>query len=69
MIYYAEERKDGYAVIGKGKDRSANIELTEKQADKRAHQLAKRDGHGSVEWKGLDGKFEHCPCSSCKQNR
>jgi hypothetical protein len=69
MIYCAEERKDGYAVIGKGNDRSANIELTENQADKRAHQLANRDGHGAVEWKGLDGRFERCPCSRCKQNR
>lgn len=67
MIYYAEERQDGFAVIGKRKKRSANIELTEKQANRRAHQLAGPDGH--VEWKGLDGKFEPCPCSACKANR
>jgi hypothetical protein len=68
MIYYNEEREDGFAVIGKGKQRSANIELTENQADKRAHELANRDGHGVVVWKGLDGKFERCPCSECKSN-
>lgn len=39
MIYYAEERETGYAVIGKGKHRSANIDLTENQADRRAHEL------------------------------
>jgi len=68
MIYYAEKRADGYAVIGRGNDRSANIQLTENQADKRAHELAGKDGY--VGWKGLNGKFESwCPCTRCKQNR
>ena len=67
MIYYAEERSEGYAVIGRGNDRSARIGLTENQADKLAHRLAEPDGY--VEWRGLDGKFERCPCKVCKQNR
>jgi hypothetical protein len=68
MIYYAEQRVDGYAVIGRGNDRSANIDLTEKQADRRAHDLAGEDGY--VGWKGLDGRFKHwCPCTACKRNR
>jgi len=40
MIYHAEQRVDGYAVIGRGNDRSANIDLTERQAGRRAHELA-----------------------------
>jgi hypothetical protein len=32
MIYYAEERSDGYAVIGRGNDRAADVGLTESQA-------------------------------------
>jgi hypothetical protein len=68
MIYYAEERSDGrYAVIGRGNDRAADVGLTEIQADRRAHELAGPDGY--VEWKGLDGKFERCPCRVCNQNR
>ncbi len=67
MTYYAEEREDGYAVIGKGKDRAADVGLTANQADKRAHELA--GDEGIVEWKGLDGKFEHCACRRCKRNR
>lgn len=67
MIYYGEEREDGYAVIGRGFKRAAEVGLNEKQADRLAHRLAGEDGH--VEWRGLDGKFEHCPCSNCKQNR
>jgi hypothetical protein len=68
MIYYAELREDGYAVIGKGNERSANIGLTENQADRRAHELAGGDGY--VGWKGLNGRFEHwCPCTHCKKNR
>jgi hypothetical protein len=68
MIYYAEKREGGFAVIGRGNERSANIQLTERQADRRAHELAGQDGY--VGWKGLDGRFERwCPCSRCKQNR
>jgi hypothetical protein len=68
MIYYAEERSDGYAVIGRGNDRSAQIGLTENQADRLAHRLAGEGGY--VGWKGLNGKFERwCPCSACKRNR
>jgi len=68
MIYYAEQRDDGYAVIGRGNDRSANIGLTETQAARRAHELAGDDGY--VGWKGLDGKFDHwCSCTKCKRNR
>lgn len=65
--YFSEERETGYAVIGKGKARSANIDLSENQANKRAHELAGPDG--VVEWKGKDGKFEHCPCAKCRANR
>jgi len=67
MIYYAKERTDGYAVIGRGNDRSANVRLTENQADRRAHELAGANGY--VGWRGLDGRFEHCPCRACKRNR
>jgi hypothetical protein len=68
MIYYAEERTDGFAVIGRGNDRSANVGLTENQADRRAHELAGEDGY--VGWKGLDGKFKHwCGCTDCRRNR
>jgi ribosome modulation factor len=67
MIYYIEERKDGYAVIGRGNDRSADIGLTKTQADNRAHELAGKDGY--VGWKGINGKFkEWCPCKDCKRN-
>ena len=68
MIYYAEERETGFAVIGRGNERSANIDLTENQADRRAHELAGDDGY--VGWKGLDGKFKRwCPCRACTNNR
>jgi hypothetical protein len=67
MVYYAEERDDGYAVIGRGHDRAANVGMTANRAKTRAHDLAGEDGF--VEWKGLDGKFEHCACSRCKNNR
>ena len=68
MIYYAEERKDGYADIGRGNDRSANAGLTEIQAGRRAHELAGDDGY--VGWKGVDGKFKYwCGCTDCKRNR
>jgi hypothetical protein len=67
MIYFSEERETGFAVKGKGKHRAANIDLTENQANKRAHELAGEGGH--VEWKGLDGKFESCPCAKCKKSR
>jgi hypothetical protein len=68
MIYYAEERTDGYAVIGRGNDRSANVGLTEDQAERRAHELAGEDGY--VGWKGLDGKFKNwCGCTDCRRNR
>lgn len=68
MIYFIEEYKTGFAVIGRGYNRSANIDLTENQADKRAHDLAGEDGY--VGWKGLDGKFKYwCGCSGCKRNR
>lgn len=68
MRYFIEERNDGYAVIGSGNDRAADIGLTSRQADKRAHFLAGDDGY--VEWKGIDGKFEKsCLCVRCKKNR
>jgi len=68
MTYYAEEQSDGYAVIGRGNDRAADVGLTQTQADRRAHELAGEDGY--VGWKGLDGKFERwCSCRVCKQNR
>jgi len=68
MIYYAEQRVDGYAVIGRGNDRSANIDLKEREAGRRAHELAGDESY--VGWKGLDGKFKHwCPCTACKRNR
>jgi hypothetical protein len=68
MIYYAEERSDGYAVIGRGNDRSAQIGLTENQADRLAHRLAGQDGY--VGWRGLDGKFKcWCSCRVCSQNQ
>jgi hypothetical protein len=68
MIYYAEERSDGYAVIGRGNERSAEIGLTKNQAERLAHRLAGDDGY--VGWKGLDGKFERwCSCSVCHKNR
>jgi hypothetical protein len=67
MIYYAEERSQGYAVIGRGNDRAAKIGLKENQADRLAHRLADDDGY--VGWKGLNGKFERwCPCSACRRN-
>lgn len=68
MIYYAEEREDGFAVIGRGNDRSANVMLTRFQADRRAHELAGEDGY--IGWKGLNGKFMRwCSCSGCRRNR
>jgi|HubBroStandDraft_4_1064222.scaffolds.fasta_scaffold2274841_1 hypothetical protein len=67
MVYYVEERDDGYAVIGRGNDRAADVGLNATQADRRAHELAGKDGY--VEWKGLNGRFEHCVCSRCKKNR
>ena len=67
MIYYVEARESGSAVIGRGNHRSANIDLTERQADRRAHELAGEDGY--VGWKGLDGRFDRwCPCSACARN-
>ncbi len=68
MIYHAEQRVDGYAMIGRGNDRSANIDLTERQAGRRAHELAGDEGY--VGWKGLDGKFDRWyPCTACRRNR
>jgi hypothetical protein len=68
VIYFVEQYPSGYAVIGRGNDRSANIDLTKLQADRRAHDLAGIDGY--VGWKGLDGKFKYwCGCSNCVQNR
>jgi hypothetical protein len=68
MIYYVQERSDGYAVIGSGNDSAGDFEPMETQADRRAHELAGEDGY--VGWKGLDGKFVRwCSCRVCKQNR
>jgi hypothetical protein len=68
MVYYIEERSDGYAVIGRGNDRAADRELSASQANTRAHELAGDEGY--VEWKGLDGRFERsCLCRRCKRNR
>lgn len=68
MIYYAEEREDGFAVIGQRYHRSANIRLGRREADRRAHELAGENGY--VGWKGLDGKFiRWCSCPGCRRNR
>jgi hypothetical protein len=68
MIYYAEERSERrYAVKGQGNVNATKIGLTENQAHTLAHHLAGHDGY--VKWKGLNGKFEHCPCARCKKNR
>jgi hypothetical protein len=67
MIYYVEERKDGYAVIGRGHKRSAEIDLTKTQADRLAHRLAGSDGY--IGWKDIEGKFTGwCSCADCKPN-
>jgi hypothetical protein len=65
--YFIEEREDGYAVKGQGKARAALVGLTESQAEKEAHHFSGRGG--VVECKALDGQFEHCECSRCKNNR
>jgi len=68
MLYFIEERSDGYAVIGKGNDRAADVGMTAIQANKRAHELAGEDGW--VDWKDLRGRFEKsCVCARCKKNR
>jgi hypothetical protein len=68
MVYYVEQRADGLAVIGRGNDRSANIKLSENDADRRAHELAGPDGY--VGWKDIHGRFVRwCPCTACKNNR
>lgn len=68
MIYYAEERTPNrYAVVGRGNDRAAEIDLTENQANSLAHRLAGEEGY--VGWKALDGRFERwCSCLPCKKN-
>lgn len=69
MKYFIREEENGFAVKRQGNKRATEIELTENQADKLAHRLAKRDGNPHVKWAGLDGKFEPCPCRVCKASR
>jgi uncharacterized protein DUF2188 len=68
MKYFIHERETGFAVKGQGNQKASNTELTEKQAERRAHDLAKRDGNPHVEWVGPDGKFR-CSCPICTANR
>jgi hypothetical protein len=66
MIYYAEEREDGFAVKGRGNQKASKAHLTENQANRLAHHLAGDEGY--VEWRGPDGRFE-CKCPQCRENR
>ena len=64
--YVVWDRGEDFSVKRDRNDRSSKAHLTENQADKLAHHLA-RDRDEYVEYRGPDGRFK-CDCGQCKQN-